>query len=259
MRPQVDSELVRSVAYCGEVYKGRFLRDIDGEALRRDWYEALKFFFSKAFFQGGQDEISSRFFRNTVEFLDDLMRRQRDFQLLKKYGWERLDKLLKEENRAGDKKTKFGKERDIDMVIDTLKFIDQLDDKNIVNYSLNKIDRGELDELWNSLRQNITQVGPKIASFYLRDLVSLFGLESKTSTDEQIIYLFPIDTWVRKICIKVGIASSGMKDREIRDRVINLCRNKSIDVSPLKFNMGAWYLGKRALEILLPRIQFMSI
>ena len=250
--PQVDSELVRSVAYYGEVYKERFLRDIDGEALRRDWYEALTFFFSKAFFQGRQDEVSSRFFRNTVEFLDDLMRRQRDFQLLKKkYGWERLDKLLKEENKARDKKRKFGKERDIDMVIDTLKFIDQLDDKNIVKYSLNKIDGGELDELWNSLRQNITQVGPKIASFYLRDLVSLFGLESKIPIDEQIMYLFPIDTWVRKICIKVGIASSGMKEREIRGRMITLCRNKSIDVSPLKFNMGAWYLGKHALEVLL--------
>ena len=63
-----------------------------------------------------------------------------------------------------------------------------------MNYSLNKIDRGELDELWNSLRQNITQVGPKIASFYLRDLVSLFGLELKIPVDEQIMYLFPIDT-----------------------------------------------------------------
>ena len=83
--PQVDSELVRTIAYYGEVYKGRFLRDIDGEALGRDWYEALTFFFSKAFFQGRQDEVSSRFFRNTVEFLDDLMRRQRDFQLLKKF------------------------------------------------------------------------------------------------------------------------------------------------------------------------------
>jgi len=256
---QVDSKLVRIIAYYGEVYKGRFLSDVHGEALRRDWYEALKFFFSKAFFQGRQDEISSRFFRNTVEFLDGLMKWQRDFQLLKKYGWERLEKLLKDENESRDKKRKFGKERDIDMVIDTFKFIDQLDDKNIVNYSLNKIDGGELDELWNSLRQNITQVGPKIASFYLRDLVSLFGLESKISTDEQIIYLFPIDTWVRKICIKVGIASSDMKDREIRDRMINLYRTKSIDVSPLKFNMGAWYLGKHALEILLPRIQFMSI
>ena len=249
--PQVDSELVRSVAYYGEVYEERFLRDIDGEALRRDWYEALTFFFSKAFFQGRQDEISSRFFRNTVKFLDGLMRQQRDFQLLKKYGWERLEKLFNDENKDRNKKRKFGKDRDIRMVIDTLKFIDQLDDKNIVNYSLNKIDRGELDELWNCLRQNIIQVGPKIASFYLRDLVSLFGLESKISIDEQIMYLFPIDTWVRKICIKVGIASSGMKDREIRDRMITLCRNKSIDVSPLKFNMGAWYLGKHALDVLL--------
>ena len=249
--PQVDSELVRTIAYYGEVYKGRFLSDVDCEALRRDWYEALKFFFSKAFFQGRTDEVSNRFFRNTVEFLNRLMKWQRDFQLLKKYEWERLEELLKNENKAGDKKRKFGKDRDIRMVIDTLKFIDQLDDKNIVNYSLNKIDRGELDELWNSLRQNITQVGPKIASFYLRDLVSLFGLESKISIDEQIMYLFPIDTWVRKICIKVGIASSGMKDREIRDRMITLCRNKSIDVSPLKFNMGAWYLGKHALDVLL--------
>jgi len=88
--PQVDSELVRSVAYYGEVYEERFLRDIDGEALRRDWYEALTFFLSKAFFQGRQDEISDRFLRNTVKFLDDLMRQRRDFQLLKNYGCARL-------------------------------------------------------------------------------------------------------------------------------------------------------------------------
>jgi len=157
--------------------------------------------------------------------------------------------LLKRENRSSSRKRKFGKERDIKMVIDTLKFVDQLDDRNIVNYSLHKISRGELDELWRSLKQNVTQVGPKIASFYLRDLVVLFNLESKISASKQIVYLLPIDTWVRKICIKIGIASSGTRSHEIKRRIINVCQ--SANISPLRFNMGAWYLGKHALDILL--------
>ena len=58
---------------------------------------------------------------------------------------ERILSLSKSTYDGGRLWRKFGKERDTKMAIDTFKFIDQ-------HGSLNKINRGELDELWNSLR-----------------------------------------------------------------------------------------------------------
>ncbi len=56
---------------------------------------------------------------------------------------------------------------------------------------------GELD---------LPSIGPKIAAFYLRDLVSVFELESFLRA-EDYYFIQPNDTWVDQISEKLGITN----------------------------------------------------
>ncbi len=71
-------------------------------------------------------------------------------------------------------------------------------DKNMVRYSVEMIKNSKLEELWSGLQKSrskggIRSVGKKIASLYLRDLVTILGLEQEVSNNHQI-FLQPIDT-----------------------------------------------------------------
>jgi len=217
--------------------------------LSDDWWEALKFFFSRTFYQGRRDNVSLRVERETVDVLaryfNDPVKRERNFVWLKQRDWSELRKALEEKIGKG----KIGRERDIEMVICTLRFISKLQDKNIVNYSVRMVEKGKLEELWKRLQRSksedgIISVGEKVSSLYLRDLVALLNLESYVPAEQQE-FLQPIDTWVRKLCGMLGIKGT---DQELRREIVKRCN--ALDVSPIKFNMGAWYMSTHALYIL---------
>lgn len=139
------------------------------------------------------------------------------------------------------------------MVLSSLDFIGQLPTLNIVSYSVERVRHGEIDEHYRELqrsqnRNGIIQVGPKIASFYLRDVVSLCHLEDKVP-DGSAFYLQPVDVWVRKLAQKTGIVSHEASDQEVQKAIVALCREYGH--SPLQFNQGAWYAGYFALDLLL--------
>jgi len=139
------------------------------------------------------------------------------------------------------------------MVLSTLNFIDRLPAHNIVSYSVERIRHGEIDEHYRELQRSqnkngIIQIGPKIASFYLRDVVSLYHLEDKIP-DEFAIYLQPVDVWIRKLARKTGIVSDRASDQEIQKAIVALC--KEYGHSPLQFNQGAWYVGYSEFDLLL--------
>ncbi|MEO0304715.1 MAG: hypothetical protein ABIM64_05585 [candidate division WOR-3 bacterium] len=91
------------------------------------------------------------------------------------------------------------------MVSSTICFISKLksDEFNIVKYTLKKIKSKEIEDLYKELKE-IKSVGDKIASFFLREVVCIWNLESKIDECQQI-YLQPIDTWVEKILEKIEI------------------------------------------------------
>jgi len=151
-------------------------------------------------------------------------------------------------------KGKVGRGRDIDMIFDTLEFISRLPDKNIAKYSV-MIKNYKLGQLWYGLQKSkskggIRSVGKKIASLYLRDLVTILGLEREVSYDHQV-FLQPIDTWVRRITSKIGIEET-KNEMKLRRMIIERCwRVSQSAITAIRFNEGAWYIGSHSLEILL--------
>lgn len=104
----------------------------------------------------------------------------------------------------------------------------------------------------------IRYIGPKISSFYLRDLVCVFN-DFKFNANEQI-YFQPIDSWVGKILIKLNFLKelkitkkidnlNGKELYLLRQNIVNKCLESGI--SPIEFNQGAWYIGKNSFDILL--------
>ncbi len=108
---------------------------------------------------------------------------------------------------------------------------------------------GQASEAFKRLRQ-IRGVGPKIASFYLRDVVEFHNLYDPSWGNLILSFLQPVDIWVRATIRFLGIAGS-RPDPEVTAAfggdatgIWNVCRTcKEFDINPLRFNMGAWLFG----------------
>jgi hypothetical protein len=120
----------------------------------------------------------------------------------------------------------------------------------LLAYSCAEIMAGRLKQHYASLL-SIRQVGEKVASFYLRDLVSVYGL-SEFIDDASASCLQPVDVWVRRIARKAEIAGPSDSDLAIRGGISKTCRDEG--VSPIDFNQGAWYMGYNSFGLLLERL-----
>jgi len=225
--------------YIQKYLNARYLKElyfIKREELRDDLWEALKFFFRCTLFQGRRDEVSMEVYKRVVEILEKKVKQEVNL----------ID--VKSELRRNIGKGKVGKGRDVDLVMDTLQ---RFKNKNLVSYSINKISLKRIRELYEELRR-IRGVGQKTASLFLRDLVYLFRLEDKVS-ERDVVYLQPIDTWVRKGLEKL-LKLKGSEE-ELKKKVAKVLRKYSISVrDSIKFNMGLWYIGSHAYDLLISSI-----
>jgi hypothetical protein len=248
----MNKTMTMAILAYGERYRRKLLlgSGLTKEDLLEDWRKALRFFFSKAFYQGRTDVISERVEQAALEVLEpsfacaDLHLKDWDLDLLR----------INLQEKVG--KGKVGKARDIEMVISTLRFVNWLPDSNIVAYSVRRIEEGEIGQHYNEIQRSrnqagIVQVGPKIAAFYLRDVVSLYELEDKVSAEFQFT-LQPIDVWVRKVAFDTGMVPKGASDQQIGQAIIDLCKVEGC--SPLQFNQGAWYAGAYAFPLLMEHL-----
>ena len=77
----------------------------------------------------------------------------------------------------------------------------------------------------------------------------IWKLEKHLNTDEDFITCVPIDTHVRRTCERAGIRVDSVitpsndeeSDLLLKNAIIDAC--KSLGVSPLLFDAGAWMLG----------------
>jgi len=225
------------------------------KGVRQNWWLALLFFFDRAFYQGRNDILSAYFERATTKALGTVLigSSSEKLSLLKESGrwlvrdqWKAAENpfwqaLSKRYDLGENIKYRTGRDRDKEMVLDTLSFIlNQCEGCNILEHSIQLIKNGHIAELSNQL-QGIISVGPKIASFFLRDTVFVYELDHSIRP-EDYYYLMPIDTWVRKIADKLGIKADAKA-------IATLCHQNG--VSPIRFNQGAWYLGSHSLSVLL--------
>lgn len=247
-----SSGLLRAVASYGHIYREAALGKYDTAALSSNAWLAIDFFLSRACFQGRRDAVSELVYNAVISALSRYLPPegfQDAYRELSSQSWVPVKRALGDCIGRG----KVGKARDAAMVVSSLQFIGGLPDLNIVKYAVREITGGRIDQLYSSLQAaksptGIVQVGPKVAAFYLRDVVSLYRLDD-TVSPEFGFCLQPIDVWVRKVVGRLGLAPHSGDDHDLQVAIVDACRANG--VSPLLFNQGAWYLGFNAFDILL--------
>ncbi len=248
----MNDALLFKIADYSNKYREEFLSCYRTDELLSSWWKALDFFLGRACFQGRRDDISERVYRSVKSVLADNFSRKdatTQFEQMKNKNWDPIKKKLTDRIGPG----KVGKNRDIDMVLSSLDFIGRLSDLNMVNSSIQQVQGGNIEKLYYKLQRSedkmgIIQVGPKIASFYLRDLVCLFELESKVPVDSTFC-VQPIDVWVRKVANKLNLSTDNTSDTKMQKTMATVCKKHGISL--LKFNQGAWYAGYHSFDLLL--------
>lgn len=223
-----------------------------------DWFKALDFFLSRAYFQGRRDELSERFYENAksaliTHFGNNSSGQTKKLRIAWDEGmiphsddWQRLKNSTLETALLN---AKAGKARDVEMVLDVLRFIHPLPKFNIVSHSLTEIREGRIGQLYAEI-DSIWQIGQKVSSFFLRDLAFIFNLNL---SPQEFFTIQPIDTWVKQVAINTGICISKTPDHRIVGKIVDACNKAGVD--PKKVNAGAWYLGANSFEILLDAIK----
>lgn len=252
----MNDALISAIVSYGVQYRKEYLGAYDSEALLRDWWRALEFFLAHACYQGRRDDISFRVYQTVVGVLQEYFASESctvNYGCLREQGWL----PIREQLAANIGKGKIGKARDVEMVVSTLAYIEQLPNLNIVAHSVGQIQQGLLERHYTQLQAaqsstGIVQVGPKIAAFYLRDLVSLYALDEYASGD-LAFFLQPVDVWVEKLAHKLEIVGEHADHTAIRKAIVDLCQAHRI--SAILFNQGAWYIGYHAFDLLLDKLK----
>lgn len=242
----MNEHAIKNVLQFGERFSNEYLPRSWKNRLEKDWYGGVSLLISRAFYQGRRDEVSEMVEKAAAPVLDRNFD-GKQFSVLNGFDFD----ALKGDLLAVIGKGKVGKERDADMVVGIFRFISGLPEEYLAQHSVSAIKRGDIRKLYTDL-MDITSVGPKIASLYLRDLVDLYDLESKVSP-EDLVLLQPVDVWVRKVAQRTGIVNNGASDNEIQKSILQVCQKAG--VSALRFNQGVWYLGKNAFDIVLANLE----
>lgn len=251
------SQKIKVIADFGKKYQKKYLfnekqkTDLQN-SLEKNWYEALKFFFTKSFMRGRKSNISIDFMNKAIKVLDEF-----SINILDKNGeWE---KGLEDELKSRGVNNKDDRE----MVKSIINFILGLKDYNynLINYILQDYrlkKKFDVKKIYNEL-DKIHAVGDKIASLFLRDVACIFDL--KIPYKKQI-YLQPIDTWVVQVLKKLNIVQNEVKNssingnidflKTVREAIIKHCDDAK--VSSIEFNQGAWYIGFHSFEILFENL-----
>lgn len=251
----MNRKLLAAIVANGDEYCRRYLSQCDALRLEKDWWQALDFFLARACFQGRRDEVSDRVYRHVRDVLQPLFstaEADANFSRNKDDQWRSIAGQL----RSMIGKGKVGKGRDVDMVLSVLSYIGTLPERNIVAHSVAQIRAGKLKQHYHQLQRGssatgITQVGPKIAAFYLRDVVSVFGLTNCMDSTSAFC-LQPVDTWVHQVAEKLGIVPPKSGLGEVQEAIASMCEKEH--VCALRFNQGAWFTGSHAFELLLGRL-----
>jgi len=243
---QVKDGALKAILDCGARYRREMLVPYwVPDELTANWSRAFDFFLGRACYQGRSDNVSEK--------VDLATRTVLAASLYKSPDWSDPDfrefRVLLEE-RVGAGAGKPGKGRDVEMVVSALRFARALPDHNLVAHSLARIDAGELGAHYVELQaartlNGIIQVGPKIAAFYLRDLVSLYERDARIAPAEFAL-LQPVDVWVRRLVARLALAEEKAPEDVIRAAIVGVCSQDGC--SPLLFNQGLWYLGNSRLR-----------
>lgn len=233
------------------------------EDIVNDWWLSLISFYDRIFYQGRRDALSSKFKLATVKALEEFLGEDKESNLKelssqgllewKNYGYtkgrEPTEPYFHELRDALDSK-RTGKGRDKEMVIDTLKFIAELDGFNVLRHTIKRVSSVEIQQHYRELTK-IRQIAQKTSKLWLRDIIVIYELEDHLEQDD-IELLIPVDTWVKQVALKMGIIDDAIQPEKISKEIVKICNAN--DICPIRFGAGLWIIGSHSLELLLERI-----
>jgi len=247
---------MEKIAKFHKNYKDEFLQ---GRIKKKDIYlrdskEALFYIFSYAFYQGRRNEISQQFEKRAKNTLEQFFKNNNNFLSNSRLRITNKNGLKKEYAQLHEKleENKVNKEGDRLMVISLVNLIQSESEKNILKFLIEKIKSNAISDAYKEL-DSVWSIGPKIASFILRDIVYIYELEKYLDKPDDYYFLQPIDTWVNKLSHKIGVIDNDeiykYEAKDITDKCFEF------DVNPIHYNQGAWYIGTNSLQILLRNIE----
>lgn len=281
----MDEYLVmKSINRFGEEYCKNLRRDSDKNKLESDWWYALDFFFDKAFDRGRSDKLSKRYKTFAIDVL-------KEYFEIDKVDLEKSYTKVKESYKKGEFKVnsnsplyeKLGEIREVEvdyrifgekvkkestclkneldkkLVLSTLNFISEYDKKNIYTYIMERVRNGGIAEIYSELKK-IDGIADKLATFVIRDIV-LLNEEKFRQMNIDYKLVFPVDTWVRKVYLRIkGFdrqEKKNIKGDEIKGYFIKKCRDYSL--WPPRVAAGLWYVGFFSFDILINNLDRISI
>jgi len=238
--------LLRNIEKFSEKYRQKYLERWSNEPLLTDWYSALRFFFNHTLYQGRSDVVSKK----VEDAVFDVCDQTSIEEGFRSGDWGELENRLRVRigKKEDDNEGKVGKGADVRHVICSLEFLrTNIPHRNIVKYTVEGIQAGGLRKLYDDLDE-IELIGDKIASFYLRDVVSLFNLYPYVPQG-CLKLLFPIDTWVRKFIKEQFPALKEKSDAEKKQGILGICNKYG--VSPVRLNQGIWYISYNCHDVFM--------
>jgi hypothetical protein len=130
--------------------------------------------------------------------------------------------------------------------IPTTRFVVALveDEHNLIRWATRQMRSGHAMNTSRRL-QELQGIGPKIAAFFLRDLVTSHGIDEGSLDDRRAI--FPIDVWVRRgvaaLAGKEILVEDERVDRQIQDLALRMADDMGVRLATL--DAGLWVLGAR--------------
>lgn len=208
------------------------------QRLMDDWWLALRFWFGHSFYQGRSDVLSSQFESRATNVLDGALK-------IGTRSGPHLGHVLTEGGSLDQRLLDGGvtKRNDRRLVLSTLALIRDLPQNNIVTWSLNEIQSGNILRVYQRI-DAVVSVGDKITSFYLRDLDLIYDLRGAL-TPAAYLLTQPIDVWVARVSKELGILPDEETSWVNRMMIVESCGYA--DVDPNRYNVGAWWVGTRGL------------
>ena len=210
--------------------------------LRNDPQYALVFFYQRTFARAGGEQAD---YSATAIRALRIAARPAGFESLmsKPTADEILWKRFLDICRSQGKKPNAKLNREV--VSGIARFSMKSDKRNIAARFEEQIVRDGLAEAYLSLRQ-LRGVGKKIASFLLRDLVTALEIEDQIPKDA-LWLLQPVDTWIKATAVYLWPDLARTTESFIAFYLTKQCLKHN--VSPIRFNQGAWYYGSKYIGL----------
>ncbi len=221
------------------------------ENLSSEYFELLSDF-DKERFLNDKNYAIVQFFNNWG------LERSGNTKMIKIADIKFLSRYLDEFEEDDFKKSFIKNYKKIAMTKKVNKKVNPVMDKAILNFDPQKtvqlVKDNKIKDAFNSIQ--LKGIGHKIKSFFLRDM-TLFYSNNTNFTIEELLYLFPIDIWIKEFlqCLKIKDMENYPKenqydnlskaDRELGFNFINYCRMNNLDVR--KLDAGIWFYCARVV------------